>query len=102
MTQEQLPGASNAVTMGIVGLVLSFCCWPAGIIFSIMALNGAKKAERLHEANPEAYIGHESAKTAKILAYIGIALAIIFLVLTILYFAAIIALIGMEGIQSEF
>lgn len=102
MTQEQLPGASNAVTMGVVGLVLSFCCWPAGVIFSFIALSGANKADKLHQANPGAYIGHENVKTAKILSYIGIALSIIFLVLTILYFAAIFAFIGMEGMQADF
>ncbi|MGI9550593.1 MAG: CCC motif membrane protein [Aurantibacter sp.] len=102
MTQEQLPGASNAVTMGVIGLVLAFCCWPAGVIFSIIALNGAKKADKLHQANPDAYSGHENVKTAKILSYIGIALSIIFLVLTILYFAAIFAYLGMEGFQSDF
>lgn len=102
MTQEQLPGASNAVTMGVVGLVLSFCCWPAGVIFSIIGLNGANKADKLHQANPGAYSGHENVKTAKILAYIGIALSIIFLILSILYFAAIFAYIGMDGLQSDF
>ena len=102
MTQEQLPGASNAVTMGVVGLILSFCCWPAGIIFSIIGLSGANKADKLHQTNPGAYSGHENVKTAKILAYIGIALSIIFLILSILYFAAIFAFIGMEGMQSDF
>jgi len=102
MTQEQLPGASNAVTMGIVGLILSFCCWPAGVIFSIIGLNGANKADKLHQENPDAYLGHENVRTAKILAYIGIALSIIFLILSILYFAAIFAFIGMEGMQSDF
>jgi len=102
MTQQQLPGASNAVTMGVIGLVLAFCCWPAGVIFSIIALNGAKKADTLFQANPGTYSGHENVKTAKILSYIGIALSIIVLILTILYFAAIIAYLGMEGIQSDF
>ena len=102
MTQEQLPGASNAVTMGVVGLVLSFCCWPAGVVFSIISLSGANKADKFYQANPGAYTGHENVKTAKILAYIGIALSIIFVVLTILYFAAIFAFIGMEGMQADF
>jgi len=102
MDQEQLPGASNAVTMGVVGLVLSFCCWPAGVIFSFIALSGANKASKLYQMNPGSYTGHENVKTAKILAYIGIALSIIFVVLTILYFAAIFAYLGMEGIQGDF
>ena len=101
MTLEQLPGASNAVTMAVVGLVLSFCCWPAGIIFSIIGLNGANKADKLYQADPSAYAGHENVKTARILAYIGIALGLIFLVLTILYFAVIIAFIGMEALKGK-
>lgn len=41
--------------------------------------------------NPDLYTGYENVKTGKILAYIGLALAAILLVFTIIYFGLIIA-----------
>ena len=54
----------------------------------------AKKAEQAFNKNPEAYPGLENVKTGKILSYIGIALAVIYLIFTIIYFGLIIALIA--------
>jgi len=98
MNQQPLPGASNALTMGIISLVGAFiCCGPFAIIFSIIGLNSAKKAEKLYMANPELYTGYENVKTGRILSYIGMAVALIYLILIILYFGAIIAFIGTDG-----
>ncbi|MEO1009999.1 MAG: CCC motif membrane protein [Bacteroidota bacterium] len=98
MTQNPLPGSSTALTMGIISIVGAFiCCGPFAIIFSIIALSNAKKAEGLYMANPEIYSGYENVKTARILAYIGLAVALIYLILIILYFGAIIAFIGTDG-----
>ncbi len=98
MNQETLPGASNALTFGIISIVGSLiCCGPFAIIFSIIGLNNAKKAERLYTENPGVYIGYENVKTGKILSYIGLALSLIMLVFLILYFGVIIALIANEG-----
>ena len=95
MSQEPLPGASNALTMGIISLVGSLiCCGPFAIIFSIIGLNSAKKAEQLHNENPGRYTGYENVKTGRILSYIGMALALIYLVFIILYFGVIIAFIS--------
>ncbi|NAS11348.1 CCC motif membrane protein [Poritiphilus flavus] len=94
MNQEPLPGASNALTMGIIALVGSLiCCGPFAAIFSIISLNSAKKAERLYQENPGQYTGYENVKTGRILAYIGLAFALIGLVICILYFGMIVALI---------
>ncbi len=95
MNQEPLPGASNALTWGIVSLVGALvCCGPFAIIFSIIGLNSAKKAEQLYQANPGSYTGYENVKTGRILSYIGMAFALIYLVFVIIYFGAIIALIS--------
>ncbi len=101
MSQNPLPGASNALTMGIISLVGAFiCCGPFAIIFSIIGLSSAKKAEKLYMANPDMYSGYENVKTGRILSYIGMAVALIYLIFIILYFGAIIAFIGTDGFGS--
>jgi len=103
MNQQPLPGASNALTMGILSLVLTIlCCGPFGAIFSFIGLSNAKKAEKIHLENPGEFTGYENVKTGRILSYIGLALAAIYLVFIIIYFGAIIAIIasgGLEGID---
>jgi len=95
MNLEKLPGASNALTMGILSIVLTiFCCGPFGAIFSFIGLSSAKSAEKLHMQEPNRYTGYENAKTGRLLSYIGLALAIILLVLTILYFGVIITILS--------
>jgi len=94
MNNQQLPGASNAMTFGILSIVLSiFCCGPFGAIFSFIGLSNAKKAEKAFNENPEAYMNLDNVKTAKILSYVGIGLAIIMLVFWILYFGFIVAMV---------
>jgi hypothetical protein len=94
MNQQSLPGASNALTMGILSIVGTLiCCGPFGIIFSIIGLSSAKKAELLYQENPGMYSGYENVKTGRILSYIGIGLALIGLIFLIIYFGIIIAFI---------
>lgn len=94
MSNQQLPGASNAMTFGILSIVLSiFCCGPFGAIFSFIGLSNAKKAEQAYQTDPESYMGIDNVKTAKILSYIGIGLAVVMLIFWILYFGVIIAMI---------
>ncbi|NER09036.1 hypothetical protein SAMN06265375_1011482 [Muriicola jejuensis] len=94
MNQQSLPGASNALTMGILSVVLTLlCCGPFGIIFTILGLNSASKAERIYKENPGMYSGYENVKTGRVLSYVGLALALLYLLFIILYFGAIIALI---------
>jgi hypothetical protein len=94
MNNQQLPGASNALTFGIISIVTSFiCCGPFGAIFSFIGLSNAKKAEKAYQESPEIYSGIENVKTAKILSYIGIGIALIMLIVWILYFGFIIAMV---------
>ncbi|MGB3143311.1 MAG: CCC motif membrane protein [Maribacter sp.] len=98
---EKLPGASNALTFGILSIVLTvFCCGPFGAIFSIIGLSNAKKAENAFLENPHLYGGYENVKTGRVLSYIGLGLSIIFLLLTIAYFGVLIALFS-QGDFSE-
>ena len=100
MNQQPLPGASTVLTMGIISIVGTvLCCGPFGIIFSIIGLVKAKTAEKLYQENPDQYSDYSNIKTGKILSYIGIAMALIYLVLTIVYFGFIIALISSGNLQ---
>ncbi|RNC89565.1 MAG: hypothetical protein ED555_08810 [Allomuricauda sp.] len=95
MNQQPLPGASATLTWGILSIVLTLvCCGPFGAIFSIVALSKAKTAEKLYVQNPESYTDYSNVKTGRILAYIGLALALIGLVLLILYFGVIAAMVA--------
>jgi hypothetical protein len=39
------PAANDKTTLfGVLGIVLAICLWPAGLVFSILALNAAGKA----------------------------------------------------------
>ena len=94
MEQRPLPGASTVLIMGILSLVGTLvCCGPFGAIFSIIALIQAKTANKVYLENPEAYSDYGQVKTGKILAYIGLALSLIMLVLLIIYFGFIVAII---------
>lgn len=103
MSQQPLPGASTVLTMGILSIVGTlFCCGPFGAIFSIIGLAKAKSANQLYQQNPENYTDYSNVKTGKILSYIGLALALISLVLTILYFGLIVAMITTGELSGEY
>ena len=103
MENQPLPGASNALTMGIISVVGALvCCGPFAIIFSIIGLNSAKKAQRIWDENPGAFTGYESVKTGRILSYIGLAFSLIMLILCIIYFGVIIALITTGSIEGHY
>lgn len=91
---RELPGAQNTLVLGILSIVLTLCCCgPFGIVFSILGLVSAQKAQRLYDLDSEAYTGYENVKTGRILSYIGLGLSLVYLILTILYFGAIVAFI---------
>lgn len=103
MGQQQLPGASTALTMGILSIVLTiFCCGPFGMIFSFIGLSNAKSAERIYMQNPGEFTGYENAKTGRILSYIGLGIAIILFILSIIYFGLIIAFLSSGNFDADF
>ena len=78
MEQQKLPNATIALILGIISLIA--CCCSAGIgglIFSGIALFLVKKDTKLYAENPEGYSNFSQLKTAKIIAIIGLALAVI-------------------------
>jgi len=103
MNRETLPDSGNVLTFGILSIALTlFCCGPFGGIFGIIGLSKAKKAERVYNMEPERYMGYENVKTGKILSYIGLALAAILLIFTIIYFGVIAALIAGAASDGAF
>ena len=103
MNQESLPHASNALTFGILAIILTLvCCGPFGAIFGFIGLSKAKNAERIYKVEPERYTGYENVKTGRILSYIGLALAAIFLVFAIIYFGVIAAVIAGAAADGAF
>ncbi len=94
MNQRPLPGSSNAMTFGILSIVLTLtCCGPFGAIFSFIGLSNARTAQNLFMQSSGEYTGIENAKTGKILSYVGLVLAGIYLLLTIIYFGVIAAIV---------
>lgn len=103
MNQQPLPGASTVLTMGIISIVGTvLCCGPFGIIFAIIGLVKAKTAEKLYLEQPEQYSDYNNIKTGRILSYIGIGLALIYLILIIIYFGFIIAILSTSGEFDNF
>ncbi len=101
MNPQPLPGASNALTFGILSIVLTLtCCGPFGAIFSFLGLSNAKTAQNLFMQSAGEYTGIENAKTGKILSYVGLALAGIYLLLGILYFGVIAAIFVAAASES--
>ena len=101
MEQRPLPGASNAMTFGILSIVLTLiCCGPFGAIFSFIGLSNAKTAQTAYESSSGEFTGIENVRTAKTLSYIGLALAGIYLIIGILYFGVIAAIV-MAALAGE-
>lgn len=100
---QPLPGASNALTFGILSIVLTlFCCGPFGAIFGFIGLSNAKKAESIYQRDSASYSGIENVKTGRVLSYIGLAIAGVLLILSIIYFGAIGAIIYAAAQEGGF
>ncbi len=96
MEQQKLPNATLILVFGIISIVTCCCYGVLGLIFGIIAIVMAKKATQTYLENPEQYSGYQNVKTGKILAYIGIALNVIYLIYTIWLFATL----GSDGIMN--
>ncbi|RNC89566.1 MAG: DUF4190 domain-containing protein [Allomuricauda sp.] len=97
MEQQKLPNSTLILVFGILSIV-GCCCFygVVGLIFGIIALILAKKATSLYQENPEAYEGYNNVKTGKVLGIIGIILAALTLVMSII----LISKFGLETMQD--
>ncbi|CAM4212821.1 CCC motif membrane protein [Zobellia nedashkovskayae] len=101
--QQPLPGASNALTFGILSIVLTLiCCGPFGAIFSFIGLSNAKTAQQTYDQSNGEFTGIENVRTGKILSYVGLAIASVYLLLAIIYFGVIAAIFATAISNGDF
>lgn len=84
MEQQKLPNATTSIILGSISFIC--CCFSSGIgglILSGIAYYLAIKDEKTYAENPELYSNFSQVKTAKIIAIIGLVLAILTLAWTI-------------------
>jgi hypothetical protein len=84
MEQQKLPNATISLVLGIISIIA--CCCSAGIgglIFSGIALILANKDLKLYKEQPELYSNFSQLNTARIIAIVGLVLAVINLGYTI-------------------
>ncbi|MBA9072079.1 hypothetical protein GGR22_000205 [Flavobacterium gossypii] len=96
MEKQKLPNAQAVLILGILSILTCCCYGVIGLILGIIAIVLAKKDTKLYLENPELYSNYSNINTGKILAYIGIALSAIYLIVNIYFYVAI----GPEGIQE--
>ncbi|WP_299364254.1 CCC motif membrane protein [Winogradskyella sp.] len=99
MEQQKLPNATTSIVLGSISFIC--CCFSAGIgglILSGIAYFLAKKDEKLYAEQPDLYSNFSQVKTAKIIAIIGLVLAIIALGMSIY---SIVAAGGWEGYMEQ-
>ena len=97
MEQQKLPNATLILVFGILSIVTCCCYGIIGLILGIVAIVLAKKATLIYAENPEAYTGFQNVKTGKILAYIGIILSVLYLLLIIV----MVSMFGWETMQDQ-
>jgi hypothetical protein len=84
MEQQKLPNATIALVLGIISFIACCCSMGiGGLLFSGIAYFLVTKDEALYMQNPELYSNFSQVKTAKIIALIGLALAIFSLLLSV-------------------
>lgn len=96
MEQQKLPNSTLILVFGIVSIVTCCCYGIIGLIFGIVAIVMAKKANAVYLENPEQYTGYSNVKTGRILAIIGIILSFLYLIYVIWIFATI----GTDGMMN--
>ena len=84
MEQQKLPNATISLVLGIISFIA--CCFSSGfggLILSGIALFLANKDKKTYNENPDQYENYSQVKTARIIAIIGLILAIIIVLIFI-------------------
>lgn len=97
MEQQKLPNSTLILVLGILSIPTCCCYGVLGLILGIIAIVLANKAAKVYAENPELYTGFQNVKTGKILAIIGIVLAVIYLIFSV----AMISMFGWETLQDQ-
>ena len=90
--QQSLPNATGVLVLGILSIVFCWCYGFIGAALGIIALVLATKANKLHQASPDAYSqsSYKNMKAGKVCAIIGLCLSNLY----IIYFIVIISFYG--------
>ena len=97
MERQTLPNSTLILVLGILSIIGCCCYGIIGLILGIVTIVLAKKATAIYAENPELYDGYNNVKTGKILAYVGIALSVIYVIIMII---GLIIYGGIEGIEE--
>ncbi|HEX8268563.1 MAG TPA: CCC motif membrane protein [Flavobacterium sp.] len=100
MEKQKLPNANAVLILGILSIITCCCYGVVGLILGIVALVLAKKDMEIYRSQPELYSNYSNLNTGRILAYIGIALSAVYLIITV-YFLATVGMEGMQEMQQE-
>lgn len=83
--QQKLPNATTSIVLGVISF---FCCLISsgigGIIFSGIALYLSNRDRKLYIDSPADYYNYNQVKTARTIAIIGLALAILTIIAAII------------------
>lgn len=96
MEKQKLPNATAVLILGIASIITCCCYGVLGIITGVVALVLAKKDTQTYLENPELYSNYSNIKTGKVLAYIGIVLSVLYVLLLIWFYATF----GWEAMQD--
>jgi len=96
MENQKLPNATAVLILGILSIITCCCYGVLGIILGAVALFLASQDTKLYLANPELYTNYNNLKTGKILAYIGIALSVLYLI----FIVWLILSFGLDNLQD--
>ena len=88
MDQIKLPKDTATLVLGIITIVMGFCCQPIGLITGILALVFGNQGRSLYDANPEEYLqsSYSNIKIGGILGIIGLVISIALIIYQILWF----------------
>ncbi len=80
---KQKMNTTAIVVLAIIGILLSWCCSPIGIILAIIAVVMVTNKLNAYKQNPTNFYGTENLNVAKIISYISLGINILFLCWTI-------------------
>ena len=95
MEKQNLPNATAVLILGILSIP-GCCFYGIGLIFGIIALVLASSDKKLYVINPDLYSNYSNLNLGRILAIVGIALSLVYIILMIF----LIVYFGMEAIQN--
>lgn len=80
---KQKMNTTAIVVLAVIGILLSWCCSPVGIVLAIIAVVMVTNKWNAYKQNPSGFYGTENLNTARIISYVSLAINVLFLLWTI-------------------